>query len=65
VERLPSDHFKASILVDSTGFNPLGLGAAVEMCGVDRVVFGSDYGPIPCGIKEPYADSRGRASEPS
>jgi homoserine acetyltransferase len=47
------------------GVNPLGLGAAVEMCGVDRVVFGSDYGPIPCGIKDPYADSRGRASEPS
>lgn len=22
------------------------------MCGVDRVVFGSDYGPIPYGIKE-------------
>jgi hypothetical protein len=27
--------------------NPLG-----EMRGVDRVVFGSDYGPIPYGIKE-------------
>ena len=26
--------------------------AAVEMCGADRVVFGSDYGPIPYGIKE-------------
>ena len=22
------------------------------MCGLDRVVFGSDYGPIPYGIKE-------------
>ena len=33
------------------GFNPIGLRAAVEMCGVDRVVFGSDYGPIPYGIK--------------
>jgi hypothetical protein len=22
------------------------------MCGVDRVVLGSDYGPIPYGIKE-------------
>jgi hypothetical protein len=22
------------------------------MCGVDRVVFGSDYGPVPYGIKE-------------
>ncbi len=34
------------------GFNPIGLRAAVQMCGVDRVVFGSDYGPIPYGIKE-------------
>ena len=25
------------------GFNPIGLRAAVEMWGVDRVVFGSDY----------------------
>ena len=34
------------------GFNPIGLRAAVEMCGVDRVVFGSDYGPIPYRIEE-------------
>ena len=34
------------------GFNPIGVRAAVEMCGVDRVVFGSDYGPIPYGINE-------------
>jgi hypothetical protein len=34
------------------GFNPIGLRAAVEMCGVARVVFGSDYGPIPYGIEE-------------
>ena len=41
-----------SASVDCMGFNPIGLRAAVEMCGVDRVVFGSDYGPIPYGIKE-------------
>jgi predicted TIM-barrel fold metal-dependent hydrolase len=34
------------------GFNPIGLRAAVEMCGVDRVVFGTDFGPVPYGIKE-------------
>jgi predicted TIM-barrel fold metal-dependent hydrolase len=34
------------------GFNTLGMRAAVEMCGVDRVVYGSDYGPLPYGIKE-------------
>jgi hypothetical protein len=26
--------------------------AAIELCGVDRVVFGSDFGPVPYGIKE-------------
>jgi predicted TIM-barrel fold metal-dependent hydrolase len=51
-QRPPSDYFKTNILVDCMGFNPIGLRAAVEMCGVDRVVFGSDYGPIPYGIKE-------------
>jgi predicted TIM-barrel fold metal-dependent hydrolase len=34
------------------GFNPIGVRAAIEMCGVDRVVFGSDFGPVPYGIKE-------------
>ncbi len=51
-QRPPSDYFKSNILVDCMGFNPIGLRAAVEMCGVDRVVFGSDYGAIPYGIKE-------------
>jgi predicted TIM-barrel fold metal-dependent hydrolase len=51
-ERLPSEYFKSNILVDCMGFNPLGLRAAVEMCGVDRVVFGTDYGAVPYGIEE-------------
>src|SRR5271163_1117765 len=51
-QRSPSDYFRTNILVDCMGFNPIGLRAAVGMCGVDRVVFGSDYGPIPYGIKE-------------
>jgi predicted TIM-barrel fold metal-dependent hydrolase len=51
-KRLPSEYFKTNILVDCMGFNPLGLRAAFEMCGVDRVVFGSDYGAVPYGIDE-------------
>lgn len=50
--RTPSDYFKTNIMVDCMGFNPLGVRAAVEMCGVDRVVFGSDYGAVPYGVKE-------------
>jgi hypothetical protein len=34
------------------GFNPIGVKAAIEMCGVDRVVFGTDFGPVPFGVKE-------------
>ena len=34
------------------GFNPIGVKAAIEKCGVDRVVFGTDYGPVPYGDKE-------------
>jgi predicted TIM-barrel fold metal-dependent hydrolase len=51
-KRSPAEYFKTNILVDCMGFNRIGVRAAVEMCGVDRVVFGSDYGPIPYGIKE-------------
>jgi hypothetical protein len=49
---LPSEYCKTNILVDGMGFNPLGLRAATEMVGVDRVVYGSDFGAVPYGIKE-------------
>jgi hypothetical protein len=26
--------------------------AAIEMCGADPLMFGSDYGPVPYGIEE-------------
>lgn len=51
-QRLPSDYFKTNILVDTMGFNPIGVRAVVELCGVDRVVFGSDFGAIPYGMEE-------------
>jgi len=51
-KRSPFDYFKSNILVDTMGFNAIGVRAAVELCGVDRVVFGSDFGPVPYGIKE-------------
>ncbi len=51
-KRSPFDYFKTNILVDTMGFSAVGVRAAIEMCGVDRVVFGSDFGPVPYGIKE-------------
>jgi Amidohydrolase len=51
-ERPPTEYFKSNILVDTMGFNPIGVKAAIEMCGIDRVVFGTDLGPVPDGVKE-------------
>jgi predicted TIM-barrel fold metal-dependent hydrolase len=51
-KRSPFDYFKTNILVDTMGFNSIAVRAAIELCGVDRVVFGSDFGPVPYGIKE-------------
>ena len=51
-KRSPSEYFKSNILVDTMGFNPIGVKAAIEMCGIDRVVFGTDFGPVPFGVKE-------------
>ena len=51
-KRSPFDYFKTNILVDSMGFDAIGVRAAIELCGVDRVVFGTDFGPVPYGIKE-------------
>jgi predicted TIM-barrel fold metal-dependent hydrolase len=51
-KRSPFDYFKTNILVDTMGFNAIGVRAAIELCGVDRVVFGTDFGPVPYGIEE-------------
>jgi predicted TIM-barrel fold metal-dependent hydrolase len=51
-KRKPSDYFKTNIFVDTTGFNPIGVRAAIERCGINHVVFGTDYGPVPYGVKE-------------
>jgi predicted TIM-barrel fold metal-dependent hydrolase len=50
--RTPSDYFKTNILVDCMGFSPLALRAAIDMCGIDRVVFGTDFGAVPYGITD-------------
>jgi predicted TIM-barrel fold metal-dependent hydrolase len=37
--------------VDTMGPSVIGLKAMVEMCGVDRVLFGTDFGPVPMSPK--------------
>jgi predicted TIM-barrel fold metal-dependent hydrolase len=50
--RTPSEYFRTNILVDSFGFSAVGLRAAIDMCGIDRVLFGTDFGPVPYGVRE-------------
>jgi predicted TIM-barrel fold metal-dependent hydrolase len=49
--RKPSEYFRSNIYVDSMGPSAIGLKAMIEMCGVDRVVFGTDFGPVPMSPK--------------
>ena len=44
--RKPSEYFKSNIYVDTMGPSAICLKAMIEMCGVDRVLFGTDFGPV-------------------
>ncbi len=50
--RAPSEYFRTNIYVDTMGFSAIGLRAAIETCGIDRVLFGTDYGPVPISPRE-------------
>ena len=50
--RKPSDYFRSNVYVDTMGFSAIGVRAAVETCGIDRVLFGTDYGPVPISPRE-------------
>jgi predicted TIM-barrel fold metal-dependent hydrolase len=49
--RKPSEYFKSNIYVDTMGPSAICLKAVIEMCGVDRVLFGTDFGPVPMSPK--------------
>jgi predicted TIM-barrel fold metal-dependent hydrolase len=49
--RKPSEYFRSNIYLDTMGPSAIGLKAAIEMCGVDRVLFGTDFGPVPINPK--------------
>lgn len=48
----PSEYMRRNFYVDTMGFNLPMLRAAAEVFGLDRMVFGSDYGPVPISPKE-------------
>ena len=47
----PSDYLK-KLSVDTMGFFAPHVREAVEVFGADRVMFGTDYGPVPIDPKE-------------
>jgi predicted TIM-barrel fold metal-dependent hydrolase len=49
--RKPSEYFKSNIYVDTMGPSAICLRAMIEMCGIDRVLFGTDFGPVPISPK--------------
>ncbi|HVA14703.1 MAG TPA: amidohydrolase family protein [Stellaceae bacterium] len=51
-QRLPSDYLRAHLHVDTMGIWGPHLREAVEVFGPDRVMFGTDYGPVPIDPKE-------------
>lgn len=51
-KRLPSEYLRAHLRVDTMGIWGPHLKEAVEVFGADRVMFGTDYGPVPIDPKE-------------
>jgi predicted TIM-barrel fold metal-dependent hydrolase len=51
-ERFPSDYLRTNLWVDTMGFNRAQTGAVIEAFGPDRVLLGTDYGPVPITPKE-------------
>lgn len=58
-EKLPSEYLRDHILVDSMGFWGPQLRQAIECLGVDNVMFGTDYGPVPLDPREHIEIVRG------
>jgi predicted TIM-barrel fold metal-dependent hydrolase len=51
-QRPPSEYLRTNILVDTMGFNPAALRAAKELFGAERIMLGTDFGPVPYGLEE-------------
>ncbi len=49
--RKPSEYFRSNIYVDTMGPSAICLKAMIEMCGIDRILFGTDFGPVPMSPK--------------
>ena len=63
-KRRPSDYL-AMLYVDTMGFWAPHVREAVDVFGVDRVMFGTDYGPVPIDPKEHIDIVSGLAISPA
>lgn len=51
-EHTPFSYLKTNLYTDTMGFSPSGVHQAVELFGIDRLLFGTDYGPLPFSPRE-------------
>ena len=51
-ERKPSEYLKSNLYVDTMGFSPTGIKQCIELFGVERVLFGTDYAAVPISPRE-------------
>jgi aminocarboxymuconate-semialdehyde decarboxylase len=48
----PLEYIKENVWVDTMGFDAAGIRHAIEVFGLDHVLLGTDYGPVPISPKE-------------
>ncbi len=48
----PLDYVRKNLWADTMGFDPAGIRHAIEVFGIDHVLLGTDYGPVPISPKE-------------
>jgi len=57
--RRPSTYLRTNFWVDTMGFNPAQTAAVIDAFGADRVLLGTDYGPVPISPAEHIEIVRG------
>jgi predicted TIM-barrel fold metal-dependent hydrolase len=50
--KVPLEYVKENIWVDTMGFDPAGIKHAIAVFGLEHVLLGTDYGPVPISPKE-------------
>ncbi len=51
-KRKPSDYLRTNLYVDTMGFSPAGIRHCIELFGIDRILFGTDYAAVNISPRE-------------